>query len=189
MTGQARLTAMSIALACMPGALLSCAIATYEPGHVVPPISVGADCSFTVPGPVTIYTDITGAAPVNIGGGRIGQRVTRGFGCGYDEEIWIVDCNSAEMIGIAGPQLADMNDSRRADLLYPPEGALRLSPETTVADIAAVAAREGYDHWRDITLHLAETHRASHPEIVRTGRPDPACGCRIFYPDSALASQ
>ena len=189
MTRQARMTAVALGLACAPGVLSACEIAVYEPGHVVPPITVGADCSFAVPGPVTRYTDITGTAPVNIGGGRIGQRVTRGFGCGYDEEIWIVDCDSAEMIGIAGPQSDDMNFGRRAALLYPPEGALRLSPQTTVPDIAAIAARQGYDHWRDITTHLRETFRASHPEIARTGRPDPACGCRVFYPESALAYQ
>ena len=189
MTQQAQMTANAFALACAPVVLSACEIAAYEPGHVVPPITVGSDCSFVVPGAVTLNTDITGTAPVNIGGGRIGRRATRGFGCGYDEAIWIIDCNSAEVIGIAGPQSNDMNFSRRAALLYPPEGTLRLSPETTVPDIAAVAAREGYDHWRDIGTHLRETYRASHPEIARTGRPDPACGCRIFYPHSALARQ
>jgi len=180
---------LAIALSFVPGMLWACEIASYEPGYVVPPASFGADCSFTVRGPLTLYTDITGTAAVNIGGGRIGQRVTRGMACGYAEEIWIVDCNSAEMIGIVGQPSGGVADNRKADLLYPPQGALRLSAETTVPDIANIAQREGYDHWTNIIQRLRETHRASHPELARLSQLDAACGCRIFYPDSALATQ
>jgi hypothetical protein len=173
--------ALTVSLA--PGLVAACEIATYEDGYVVPPATFGADCSFNVPGAVTYYTDTFGTAAVNIGGGRIGQRVSKGFGCGSDEEVWIVDCNSGEMIGINGPQAPDdMNLSRRADLLYPSHGgALRLSPETTVADITAIAQGAGYTTWTDFTERLGQ--------ISGQTPPDPACGCRIFYPDSALATQ
>lgn len=171
-----------IALSLAPGLAGACEIALYEDGYAIPPATFGADCAFTVPGSQTYNTDMSGTAAVNIGGGRIGQRVSQGFGCGWDEEIWIVDCNSGEMIGINGPQAeADMNQSRRASLLYPPEGALQLTPDTKVADITAVAAREGYDYWTDFTARLAQINGPT--------PPDPACGCRIFYPDSALATQ
>jgi hypothetical protein len=173
--------AVIIALSLAPTLAGACEIAIYEDGYVIPPATFGADCSFNVPGQVTYYTDTTGTVPVNIGGGRIGQRVSQGFGCGSDEEIWIVDCNSGEMIGIYGPRVEDMNISRRADMLYPPNGALRLTPDTTVPDITAIATRESYDHWTDFTARLAQ--------ISGQTPPDPACGCRIFYPDSALATQ
>lgn len=180
---------LAVVAALAPGAASACEIATYAPGHVVPAPTFAADCSFIIPGPVTLYTDIEGAVPVNIGGGRIGQRITRGFGCGHDEEIWIVDCHSGAEIGIAGPQADDMNQSRRADLLYPPHGALRLTAGVTVPDIAAVAAREGYDHWPDILAHLRAAYSVANPALARMNGPDPACGCRIFYPDSPQANQ
>ena len=179
--------ALSVSLA--PTLAGACEIATYQDGYVVPPATLGADCSFNIPGPVTFYTDISGAAPVNIGGGRIGQRITTGFGCGADEDIWIVDCNSGEMIGIAGQPSGDMNNSRNADLLYTPTGALTLSPETTVADLAAVADSAGYRHWSDIIANLREVHQASRPDQSWLTQVNPACGCRILYPDSALATQ
>jgi len=170
----------AISILLVPGLSQACVISTYEPGYTVPAATFGSDCSFTVPGQTTHYTDTSGKAPVDIGGGRIGQRVTAGFGCGWDEEIWIVDCNSGEMIGIRGPEAAeDMNLSRRAALLYPPSGALRLSADTTVPDIAAVAVREGYDHWTDFSARLSQ--------ISGQDTPNPACGCAFFYPDSALA--
>ncbi len=177
-----RAATMALSVSLAPVLAGACEIATYEDGYVVPPATFGADCSFSVPGAVTYYTDTSGTAVVNIGGGRIGQRVSKGFGCGFDEEVWIVDCNSGEMVGINGPQAAEeVNQSRRADLLYPPVGALQLTPGTTVPDIVALATREGYDHWTDFSGRLAQ--------ISGQTPPDPACGCRIFYPDSALATQ
>lgn len=181
--------AVIIALSLAPGLAGACEIATYEDGYVVPPATFGADCSFNFPGPVTMYTDISGTGAVNIGGGRIGQRVTTGFGCGADEDIWIVDCNSGAMIGIAGQPSGDMNDSRSADLLYPPAGVLSLTPDTTVPDLVATADRAGYRHWPDIIANLREVHQVSRPDQSWLSQVNPACGCRMFYPDSAMANQ
>jgi hypothetical protein len=45
-----------------------------------------------------------------------------------------------------------------------------------VADLATVAERGGLTYWTDVTERL----RGMKPR----NRPDPYCGCRVFYPDS-----
>lgn len=172
---------LALLLTLAPGALWACVQPDEGQAYVMPPATFGADCSFNVPGPVTDFTETVGAAAVHIGGGLIGQRVIKRLGCGWDEEIWIVDCGSGEMIGIMGVPVAELNMNRRADLLYPPAGSLRLSTTNTVQDIATMATGAGYDHWTDFSARLAQ--------ISGQTPPDPACGCRIFYPDSAGATQ
>ena len=125
--------------------------------------------------------ETVGAAAVNMGGGLIGQRIVKRLGCGWDEEIWIVDCKSGEMIGIMGVPVPELGMTRRADLLYPPAGNLRLSTTDTVPDIAAMATRAGYDHWTDFSERLAQ--------ISGQNPPNPTCGCRVFYPQSEGARQ
>lgn len=172
--------ALAIVVSLAPGLVMACEIATYEPSYVVPAATFGADCSFMIPGETTYYTDVTGAVPVDIGGGRIGQRITRGFGCGWDEEVWIVDCNSGEMVAVEGQPIQDMNDSLRVDLLYPSQGgALRLTAETTVTQILALAAREGYNLHFNLSGYVGDR---SGPNGA-----DPTCGCARFYPDSTGA--
>ena len=172
---------LALVLTLAPTALWACVLPDDGEAYVMQPPTFGADCSFNVPGPVTAATETVGSAAVNMGGGLIGQRITKRLGCGWDEEIWIVDCNADEMIGIMGVPVAELNMNRRADLLYPPAGSLRLLTTNTVPDIAVMAARAGYDHWTDFSARLAQ--------ISGQTPPDPTCGCRIFYPDSAGATQ
>ena len=189
MTPHVLALALTGVLTLAPGALLACEVSQYGPGEAAPPPSFGANCSFTVPHHLTPGAGISGTPTVNIGGGRIGQRVSQDSPCGYSEEVWILDCNSGEQIGIAGPTEAGGNFNGLAELLYPPHGTLRLSPETTVPDIAAMADSGGYTHWPDILARLYEIRRVSDPDLPSLTQLTPACGCRMFYPDSPGASQ
>jgi hypothetical protein len=174
-----RAAALAILLASPAGA---CVIDAYEDGHAIPAITTGPDCSYTLPGPEAFNTDISATGAVDLGGGRVGQRITRGFGCGYDEFVQVVDCNSRSGVILFGVRVEDMNQSRRADLLYDRNGGgLRLTPETEIIDILAVAVREGYDYQSNLNTWL--------DEIAPWGRPNLFCGCQVFYPGSAGATQ
>jgi hypothetical protein len=63
--------------------------------------------------------------------------------------------------------------------LQPPEGPLALTARTTVAEVAALAAREGWTVRTDVAAWAANM---GHDE-----RFDPLFGCDVFYPGLAAA--
>jgi hypothetical protein len=62
-----------------------------------------------------------------------------------------------------------------------PEGAIELTANTTVPELAAIAEREGYSY----RLNAREFMARRAPQ----NRADLGCGCRLFYPQSAVATQ
>ena len=175
--------ALSLALPVVlaPGLGAGCELSGAPEGWRDTPIRVARDCSFIDAG--AFYGVAVSGGPVgDIGGGRIGQRITALGGCAVVEDLIFVDCNSGEGIWIAGRDYGDdLQGGRDADALYPPQGALRLTPQSTIADLEALAMREGYVYRRDLSAFL--------DEFIGDDGPDSACGCRIFYPDSAQATQ
>ena len=173
--------AVMTALAIVPDLAWACELPMAPAGWVDPPIQPASDCSFRD----EIYlggVTITGKPARNIGGGRIGQRIIVDGGCGKTEDVVFYDCNSGEGLWIAGRDYGDdLSGGRDADALFPPQGALVLSPTTSIADLAAIADREGYTHRRDLAVFLTE--------FFGKDIPDPACGCRVLYPDSPGAAQ
>jgi hypothetical protein len=168
-----------LALAAGPAA--GCAIDGPPPGWRDARIAVGADCSFTEAGS-TYELPISGRAAVDLGDGRIGQRLESSGYCTQSEFLLVVDCNRREMISITGVEYGnDLTGGFSVDQLYAPRGAIRLSRRPSVGQLVSIAERAGYEY------------RLGLPEFIddlgRRNRPDPFCGCRLFYPDSPGASE
>jgi hypothetical protein len=175
-----RLAPLLIALL-VPVTAEACVIDEAPPGWRDEPVQVNPDCSYTNGGQ-TFNNQIDGSAAVKVGNGLIAYEVTDYNACGYFEHLVVVDCNSGQMIGIDGRPWEDGTfGGTRASLLYPPKGAIRLNSKTTIDKLVQVAERKGYTYWQDIEARL----RA----LKKKNRPDPTCGCALFYPESAGAKQ
>jgi hypothetical protein len=171
----------ALTLACLPSVTTACELAEQPAGWRDEPIRVGADCSYENAGH-TFYNDVTGSAAVKVGNGLIAYEVTQLSNCGYSEHLVVVDCNSGEMIGIEGKAWENGTfGGTRASLLYPPKGAVRLNAKTTIDGLVTLAERKGYTYWLDVEARLAA--------LKKKNRPNPNCGCKLFYPDSAGAQE
>lgn len=144
------------------------------------PIAVASDGSFRDASDDDGWTDISGRAVRDIGGGRVGQ-VIETWSCETFQRLLVVDCASGEAIlvdGLAGVAVPEdgfgVQASTRA--LQPPYGPLALGPSVTVPQIAALAAREGWSARTDVA--------AAARELGSRNAWDPFLGCRLFYPGS-----
>jgi hypothetical protein len=164
------------AAALAPSLAAGCELSEPPAGWRDARIAVGADCSFTEAGH-TFHLDGSGPAPKDLGGGRIGQRWTWATNCGAREELVVVDCTTREAIGIEGrPYEQGTIGGTSVDLLYAPKGPIRLTARSTVPALAAIASAAGLTAWTDVSARLRD--------LKPRNRPDPYCGCRLFYPDS-----
>jgi hypothetical protein len=149
------------------------------------PITIAADGSFTNGGDSYSY-DFVGRPVVDLGGGRIGQRLRYNSFCGYAEQLLVVDCNTTEIIVVDGrvdPENPDDfggGPSTTIDMLYPPNGNIRLTRAITVSDLVQIARSEGYEFETDLLVAFGGGKKKN--------RYDPFNGCKIFYPDSAGAA-
>ena len=136
------------------------------------------DCGFSDGG----ADDTSSGAPVvDIGGGRIGQKLSTDLYCGMTERLMFVDCERAEVIVLEGGYIDHSGGVPNSSiaLIQRPQGPIRLRSSTTVAELAVVA--DGADIAYTLNI-FAELNR----ERPRN-RFDPFCGCKLFYPDSAGA--
>jgi hypothetical protein len=149
-------------------------------------IAIATDGSFTN-GEDNYYSSSIGLAVVDVGDGKIGQRLRVNHFCGYLESLLVVDCNTEDLIVISGRVDPDNpNDfgggpSTTVDMLYPPDGKVALTRSTTIDDLVQISNAEGYGFETD-------------PEVAFGGgkkrnRYNPFSGCGLFYPDSAGALQ
>lgn len=172
------LAAALVALA--PTASLACPPA--DPGAAFDlPVVTTSDGSFERASENDEASVFYGEPARDIGGGRVGQRIVEGM-CLPAQLLLFADCTTGEAIVVHGiPVLADdeagFSTSVRA--LQPPRGPLALTAATTVAEVAAMAAREG---WR-VTTDVQGLAAARGPG----NRFDPFMGCRVLYPGSAGA--
>ena len=184
---QWRFGGLAIALCVAPAAL--CACTPIDPNHTVvdTPITVYSDGSFKDASADDSVTFLRGNPVRDIGGGRTGQIIeTNGGSCGQFQALLFVDCSTGQAIIINGvppaTQPADgpeLFESTRA--LQPPEGPLALTQVTTVAEVATLAAAQGWRVQIDMPAMIAA--------MTPLNRYDPFVGCKIFYSDLAGASQ
>lgn len=160
---------------------LACVVDVAPEGWQDPPIQIAADCSYIEGG--SDFGDKESSGPaINIGGGVIGNRLSSTAACTSIGTPLVVDCNSGETISIQGREYGDdLSGGYSVDLLYPPQAAIELTANTTVPELAAISEREGYNYWLNSGEYVARR--------APLNRADLGCGCRLFYPDSAMATQ
>jgi hypothetical protein len=124
---------------------------------------------------------LSGAAVIDIGGGKTGQKLSTNLYCGTAENLMFVDCERAEVIVLEGAYTDSSGGVSNTSIapIQQPQGPIGLRASTTVADLAAVAAGADIGYTLNIFAELAR-------EKPRN-RFDPFCGCKLFYPDSAGA--
>jgi hypothetical protein len=149
------------------------------------PINILSDGSFNEAEESSL-SGISGKAPVDIGKGKIGQRITFSGPCDFVEYLLVVDCISLETIVIQG--LPDPEaiayfyySSPEIFRLYPPHGKIRLTKSVTVAELAAISAAEGYEYETDLQKVLGVKKKKN---IYNT-----FTGCKVLYPESPGATQ
>ena len=151
------------------------------------PINILSDGSFNKAEESSL-SSISGKAPVDIGRGKIGQRITFAGPCGFAEYLLVVDCISLETIVIKGLQdpeaiVHGYYSSPEIFRLYPPHGKIRLTRSVTVAELAAISAAEGYEYETDMqkvkVLAVKKKKNAYNPFT----------GCKVLYPESPGAMQ
>ena len=170
-----------------PAAAQACSPGSPDRVPVDRPITLYSDGSFVDASDDDGWDDLSGHAVRDIGGGRVGQ-VIEWRACYASEGLLFVDCTTGSALLVRGidptvipEEKRDVNvvDSVRA--LQPPYGPLALAPATTVAEVAALAAREGWTVETDVLAVAAE--------YGPQNRFDPFMGCRIFYPGSVGATR
>lgn len=150
------------------------------------PIKINSDGSFEEAGD-DFYASLSGKAPVDIGGGKIGQRIVVGGFCSYGERLLVVDCISLEAIVIYGrddpddPGIGGGMPPDKLAMVYPPHGKIRLTKSVTIAELAAISKAEGY--------HYDADPRKTFASVKKKNRYNPFTGCKVLYPDSPGATQ
>jgi hypothetical protein len=150
------------------------------------PIEISSDGSFREAGD-TFYGTISGKAPVDIGEGKVGQRIVDGGFCTFVERLLVVDCFSLETIVIYGrrdpddPGIGGGMPTYELAMLYPPHGKIRLTKSVTIAELAAISKAEGY--------HYDADPRKTFASVKKKNRYNPFTGCKVLYPDSPGATQ
>jgi hypothetical protein len=161
-----------MAVVLVPGAAGACEISVPE---VNQQMSVGADCSFELAGPLDTWR---GDQAQDLGGGVIVQEHDNNA-CGPDEELLVVDCSTATASVVFGLPTED-GWGRRLDGLLHPNGPVTIYRGMTAEELLRQVQRHGapVDDWQS-TIRAVET--------IPGDMPDPYCGCRLFYPGSAGA--
>lgn len=177
--------AIAISFALMASPALACSIPPKPAGWTDKPVRIGGDCSFKG-AEETHYGYLKGNAPVDLGGGRIGQRWLHDSSpCTSGESLIVADCQSLEIVRVFGQpdptslEIAGVGHSTSVDYLYAPKGKIRLSQKTSVGQVASMAQRAGYQYQTNVTGFIAR--------LQPRNRFDPFCGCKRFYPGSTGA--
>ena len=150
------------------------------------PISIASDGSFKDAGD-DVYVSLTGNAVLDIGGGKIGQRLLAASGCSHAERLLVVDCDTAEMIVISGradpglPVDLGAQPSTTVSMLYPPHGNVRLTRRTTIDGLVTLSKAQGYAFETDLGSAFGGGKKKN--------LYNPFHGCGLFYPDSAGAKK
>lgn len=153
-------------------------------------ISIKPDCSFTDgfidrnPGSVYFTADSRSGGPaINVGNGRVAQKIVASKTCGPAEYLLFVDCGSGESAMIAGAPPPEAEGSYLGGFfiryIQKPHGPIALYDRTTVAELTATAKANGLGLVDDPESELAGTRKRD--------RYDYACGCKLYYPESVAA--
>lgn len=144
------------------------------------PLTVGPDCSFENAGRGR-WGHGRGAAVVNIGGGRIGQKITFGhFGCSASQVLLFKNCNVDAGIVLVGkfghgPQIAG-GSFTSIEAIQAPDGPIGLTKNSTVGELQEIAI--------DNDIRFSTDLKDFFQENAKMKRFDYSCGCELYYPDS-----
>jgi|GEM_PF-3690133 len=153
-------------------------------------ISIKPDCSFTdgfiERNKGSAYFTVnsrSGGPAINVGNGRVAQKIVISEICGPAEYLLFVDCGSGESAMIAGAPPPEAEGSYLGGFfiryIQKPHGPIALYDRTTVAELTETAKANGLELMEDPVSVLAGTRRRD--------RYDYACGCKLYYPGSAAA--
>lgn len=149
-----------------------------------------ADGSFKFAG-VLIYEEnvygqeIEGSAIVDIGNGRVGQKVvSSGLSCGSSQSLMFTNCLVPDAVAFS-KAMGEIGGGFAYDSpvvqLQPPHGPVALTPDATVKSLIKLAARDAaIKHFDPVALQ---------DDYKPRDRFDPFRGCQIYYPESAGAGK
>lgn len=157
-----------------------------DPDKIVDlPLQLGTQCDYANAGRDDYYDAYAGQPVIDVGGGKIAQRRSYKLACTTQEELIVADCNSAEVITIAGVPPSGRREyvgesTFVKHLQRYGGGPIALSAATTVPELAAIARSNGYDFTLD-PLGLSDQGPGN--------RVSPFCGCKLMYPATAGAAK
>ncbi|UUV05017.1 hypothetical protein [Ruegeria sp. YS9] len=163
-------------LASLSTGAMACESAPQNEGFKIK--KVLPDCSFRNGGRGQ-FAIFGGKPVVDIGNGRVGQRIHSGEGCSPDESLFFMNCADGTGIVVEGlhysSEIAGYAPSS-IDLIQKPLGAIGLTSETTVSNVEEVATKNRYTFTKEVRdfFGRSENHK----------RIDYTCGCKLYYPDS-----
>jgi hypothetical protein len=156
------------------------------PAHIIDlPLEVSDDGSFRYAGEVDnsingrfLWGEVGGNPIVDIGNGRVGQKLFAYGACLQVEKLLFVDCSNDVLVlfygegsdGLGGGWLSSIS------AIQAPDGPIRLSATSTVEQLEGVAKANKISFTRDL-IKIVDASK-------ERNRFDPWNGCKIFYPDS-----
>lgn len=166
---------MTLAVVALPGAAAACDVDPLA--GTDRPIQIGGDCSFQFAADPDGSQIFEGRPAVNLGGGRVAQRVTTGDACSETERLVMVDCATGEATALLGAYedtgVGSFNNRTR--LIQPPHGPVGLTANTTVSDAIAMA--------RSGDVEVVPEFLNTIARLNARNRFNPFCGCALFYPN------
>ncbi len=171
-----------------PGAAWACEPPRPDRVPVDRPITIYSDGSFVDASPDDEWSFLRGRPVRDVGDGRVGQVLEEDPVCDLEQRLLFVDCTTGAAIIVDGREPDEVIWTEEGDYLaasalhlQPPHGPLALTASTTVAEVAAIAAREGWTVETDVPAYAAARGRSN--------AFDPFMGCEIFYPGSVGAGR
>lgn len=143
-------------------------------------LRVAEDCSFKNGARNDRFLSYSAEKAVDIGNGRIGQKLRFGTGCGPSERLLFMNCTTGSGvvvwgIGSGDPSYDHVFGTSIARIQHP-EGPIGLTRETDVKDVVNVAEVSGFHYLVDLKSHFSRSKY--HKRIPY------ACGCNLYYPDT-----
>jgi hypothetical protein len=126
---------------------------------------------------------VDGGPVIDIGNGRIGQKITASFDCDVNETLLFVDCNAGDGIVVLG-EPADFTIGGEYNVIseiQKPRGPIKLTPSTEVSEVEEIARSHDFFYERDVMKRPRS--------MMKSQRYDPFFGCKLFYPNSEGAKQ
>lgn len=153
-------------------------------------ISIGPDCSFQDTfvqrnrGSVYFVLNSRSGGPVvDVGNGRIAQKVTASAMCGPREALLFVDCTTGQSVLIYGKYAPDDEGGFNGSFIkfiQKPYGPIRITPQSEVDELINTAKTNDLGVEEDAKTFLEGERKRD--------RYDFACGCKLYYPDSVAAT-
>ena len=182
--GVALVTA-SYAMACDP-TVYSIGSAFYDKR-----ISIGPDCSFrdsfVVRNRGSAYFTLnsrSGGPVVDVGNGRVAQKVVASEICSPRETLLFVDCTTGQSVLIYGEPEPNVEggslNGSFIKFIQKPYGPISITPQSKVDELINTAKTND--------LRVVEDAKTFLEGKRKRDRYDFACGCKLYYPDSVAAT-